>query len=149
MAHNFALQPLLELMQERTDEASRRLGQLIAAEQNSRQQLSMLEEYRNEYVERLRQTTQAGTTRQIIANYQEFLRRIEEAIEQQTKQVRQSESNTLRGQQHWRTQNTRLKAIDTLAIRHEEKLRKHEDKKAQKLLDEFTTRKFSTPKEDS
>ena len=32
---------------------------------------------------------------------------------------------------------------------HEEKLRKHEDKKAQKLLDEFTTRKFSTPKEDS
>ena len=89
MAHNFALQPLLELMQERTDEASRRLGQLIAAEQNSRQQLSMLEEYRNEYVERLRQATQAGTTRQIIANYQEFLRRIEEAIEQQTKRLSQ------------------------------------------------------------
>lgn len=146
MAQNFALQPLLELMQERTDEASRRLGQLIAAEQNAKKQLTMLEAYRDEYVERLRQATLAGTTRQVIANYQDFLRRIEEAIEQQSKQVQQSADNTLRGQAHWRTQNTRLKAIDTLADRHEEKLRKSEDKKAQKLLDEFTTRKFSTPK---
>lgn len=148
MAQNFALQPLLELMQERTDEASRRLGQLIAAEQNAKKQLEMLEEYRSEYVERLRQATLAGTTRQIIANYQDFLGRIEEAIEQQTRQVRQTENNTLNGQQHWRAQNTRLKAIDTLATRHEERLRKSEDKKAQKLLDEFTTRKFSVRKEN-
>jgi flagellar FliJ protein len=148
MSSTFSLQPLLELMQEKTDEATRRLGQLIAAEQNARSRLQMLENYRAEYAERLRQAISQGITRQVLANYQDFLARIDDAILQQRKIVSQSENNTVRGQQDWQEKNTRLKAIGTLSDRHDERERRKEDKKEQKLLDEFTTRKFATRTKD-
>ena len=89
-------------------------------------------------------------TRQVLANYQEFLGRIDEAITQQTAAVRRSETNTTQGQQHWKAQHTRLKAIDTLSIRHDAKERAREGKMEQKLLDEFSARKFAiTPSNES
>ncbi len=144
MAQPFTLQPLLELMQTRADEATRRLGQLIAAEQNQRNRLQMLEQYRDEYAQRLREASADGLTRQILRNYQDFLARIDEAISQQSIVVGNSEQSTKAGQEHWRKQNTRLKAIDTLSQRHDARERYREGRQEQKLLDEFSTRKFST-----
>ena len=143
MSQPFTLQPLLELMQSRTDEATRRLGQLIAAEQSARSRLQMLEQYRAEYADRLRETIAQGMTRQVLANYQDFLARIDDAIRQQTFAVQQSAANTSHGQQNWKEQNTRLKAIDTLSARHDVKERQREEKNEQKLLDEFSARKFA------
>ena len=87
MAQTFPLQTLLELMQNRTDEASRKLGQLITAEQSQRSRLQMLEQYRDEYAQRMRKATAEGITRLILRNYQDFLARIDEAIEQQRQAV--------------------------------------------------------------
>jgi len=148
MSQPFTLQPLLELMQNRTDEATRKLGQLIAAEQNAKSRLQMLEQYRAEYADKLRDAIAQGMTRQVLANYQDFLGRIDEAIQQQTRVVQQTENNTLHGQQHWKEQNTRLKAIDTLSIRHDAKEKQREEKREQKLLDEFSARKYATDPED-
>jgi len=142
MTKPFTLQPLLELMQNRADEASKHLGKLISAEQNARSRLEMLEQYRAEYADKLRDVTAQGLTRQVLANYQDFLSRIDEAIQQQTQVIKQSANNTQRGQQHWQQQNSKLKAIDTLAIRHEKKEQKQLEKQEQKLLDEFSTRNF-------
>ncbi len=144
MARPFSLQPLLDVMQTRADEATRRLGQLIAAEQNQRSRLQMLEQYRDEYAQRLREASAGGVTRLILRNYQDFLSRIEEAISQQRIVVDNSERSTRAGQDHWREQNTRLKAIDTLSQRHDARERYREGRQEQKLLDEFSTRKFST-----
>lgn len=147
MSQPFTLQPLLELMQNRTDEATRKLGQLIAAEQNAKSRLQMLEQYRAEYADRLRDAIAQGMTRQVLANYQDFLARIDEAIRQQTTVVQQTENNTLYGQQHWKEQNTRLKAIDTLSLRHDAKEKQREEKREQKLLDEFSARKYAADTE--
>jgi len=147
MSQPFTLQPLLELMQNRTDEATRKLGQLIAAEQNAKSRLQMLEQYRAEYADRLRDAIAQGMTRQVLANYQDFLGRIDEAIHQQTTVVQQTENNTLHGQQHWKEQNTRLKAIDTLSLRHDAKEKQREEKREQKLLDEFSARKYAADPE--
>ena len=143
MAQPFSLQPLLELMQTRTDEATRSLGKLIAAEQSQRSRLQMLEQYREEYAQRLRESIALGITRLVMLNYQEFLARIDEAIEQQRIVVQNSELSTKAGQEHWKTQNRQLKAIDTLSQRHDARQRYRENRQEQKLQDEFTTRKFS------
>nr|MBL8412048.1 flagellar export protein FliJ [Dechloromonas sp.] len=143
MAQAFSLQPLLELMQTRTDEATRQLGQLIAAEQNQRSRLQMLEQYREEYAERMRQATAEGITRMILRNYQDFLGRIDDAIRQQRIAVENSERSTLAGKEHWQAQNKQLKAIDTLSQRHDARERYRENRQEQKLQDEFTTRKYS------
>lgn len=142
MAQPFSLQPLLELMQTRTDEATRQLGQLIAAEQNQRSRLEMLEQYRDEYAQRLRDAIAQGVTRQILNNYQEFLGRIDEAIQQQRQAVRHSEQSTRQGQAHWQAQNKQLKAIDTLSQRHDARERYRENRQDQKLQDEFSARKY-------
>jgi flagellar protein FliJ len=144
MSQSFPLQTLLELMQSRTDEATRKLGQLISAEQSQRSRLDMLEQYRDEYAQRLRDATTAGITRLILRNYQEFLARIDQAIEQQRLAVQNSELKTKAGQTQWHTQNKQLKAIDTLSIRHEARERYRENKLEQKLLDEFSSRKYNT-----
>jgi flagellar FliJ protein len=143
MAQAFSLQPLLELMQTRTDEATRKLGQLIAAEQSQRSRLQMLEQYREEYAQRLREATAQGITRLILRNYQDFLARIDEAIEQQRQAVVSSERSTKAGQDQWQAQNKQLKAIDTLSQRHDLRERYRENKQDQKLQDEFSSRKYS------
>jgi len=146
MAQPFSLQPLLELMQTRTDEATRTLGKLIAAEQSQRSRLQMLEQYREEYAQRLRESIAQGITRLVMLNYQDFLARIDEAIAQQKLAVENSERSTKAGQEEWKAQNKQLKAIDTLSQRHDARERQRENKIEQKLQDEFTTRKFGRPK---
>jgi flagellar FliJ protein len=142
MAQPFSLQPLLELMQTRTDEATRQLGQLIAAEQSQRSRLQMLEQYRDEYAQRLCEATMQGVTRLVLRNYQDFLARIDEAIEQQKIAVQNSEHSTKAGQDHWQAKNKQLKAIDTLSQRHDARERHRENKQEQKLQDEFSSRKY-------
>ncbi|MBS1140995.1 MAG: Flagellar FliJ [Proteobacteria bacterium] len=142
MPQPFTLQPLLDLMQTRTDEATRQLGQLIAAEQNQRSRLQMLEQYREEYAQRLREATQQGITRMILRNYQDFLARIDEAVNQQKIAVENSERGTKAGKENWQAQNKQLKAIDTLSQRHDARERYRENKQDQKLQDEFSTRKY-------
>lgn len=144
MPQPFSLQPLLDLMQTRTDEATRTLGKLIAAEQSQRSRLQMLEQYREEYAQRLREAVAQGITRLVMLNYQDFLARIDEAIEQQRLAVQDSERNTKAGQAHWQSQNKQLKAIDTLSQRHDARERYRENKIEQKLQDEFSTRKYGT-----
>lgn len=142
MAKPFNLQPLLELMQTRTDEASRRLGQLIAAEQSAKSRLELLEQYREDYAQKLREAIATGVTQLILRNYQDFLARIDEAIDQQRQAVLHSQQNTAAGQAHWREQNQRLKAIDTLSQRHDARERYREGRLDQKQQDEFSARKF-------
>ena len=146
MAQAFSLQPLLELMQTRTDEATRQLGKLIAAEQNAKSRLQMLEQYREEYAQRMREATAQGITRSILHNYQDFLARIDQAISQQDMAVRQSEQSTAAGQE----QNKKLKAIDTLSVRHDVRERWRDGKQEQKIQDEYSARKYAVrnPNED-
>lgn len=143
MAQPFSLQPLLEVMQTRTDEATRQLGKLIAAEQSQRSRLQMLEQYRDEYAQRLREAAMQGVTRLVLLNYQDFLARIDEAIKQQRIAVENSETSTKAGQEHWQNQNKQLKAIDTLSQRHDARERYRENRQDQKLQDEFSSRKYS------
>jgi flagellar FliJ protein len=105
----------------------------------------MLEQYRDEYAQRMREATAEGITRLILRNYQDFLARIDEAIEQQRQAVQNSELSTKAGQTEWRNQNTKLMAIDTLSSRHDARERYRENKQEQKILDEFSSRKYSTP----
>ena len=132
-------------MQTRTDEATRKLGQLIAAEQNQRSRLKMLEDYRAEYAQRMSEATAQGVTRLVLHNYQDFLARIDQAIEQQRLTLTDSENSTKAGQEHWKNQNKQLKAIDTLSLRHDARERYKEGKQEQKLQDEFSSRKYSMP----
>ena len=141
MPSQFTLQPLLELMRDRTDEASRQLDRLIASEQSARSRLELLQQYRSEYAQRFQEAQTHGLTLQAWQNYLDFLGKIDEAIAQQQGHVDNSVQETAAGQAHWKAQHTRLKAIDTLASRHQRALFQKELKQEQKQLDEYASRR--------
>jgi flagellar FliJ protein len=140
MTKPFPLQTILELMQDRADEATRNLARLIANEKDARARLDLLLGYRDEYAGRFRAAAQNGLTQLEWNNFQHFLGRLDEAIEQQRETVAAQARNTAAGQAQWREQRKKLKAFDTLSARHFAKENAREVKREQKLQDEFAAR---------
>lgn len=141
MTKPFALQPILELMQTRADDATRRLATLIAAEQDARSKLQMLQEYRDEYAGRFRAAAQNGLGQREWRNYQEFLDRLDEAVGHQRDAVRRQEQQTAAGQSDWQQQRKKLKAFETLSHRHNVSEMARDQKRDQKVQDEFAARR--------
>ena len=141
MAKPFSLQIVLDLMQVRADEATNRLARLIANERDAKSKLEMLQQYRDEYAARFKQAAQSGLGQREWHNYQEFLNRLDEAIDSQRQTVAQQVKNTATGQTHWQQQRTRLKALDTLSDRHYASENALEQKREQKVQDEFSARR--------
>ena len=144
MTKPFALQTVLDLMQIRADEATRDLARLISIEKDAKAKLEMLQQYRDEYAARFRESAQKGLTQREWHNFQQFLNRLDEAIDLQRKTVTTQTRNTAAGQSQWQQQRKKLKAFDTLSDRHFASENAREMKKEQKVQDEFAAR----PKDD-
>ena len=140
MTKPFSLQTVLELMQVRADEATQHLARLIAAERDSKVKLEMLQQYRDEYATRFQNAAQIGITQREWHNYREFLGRLDEAIDAQRKTVAVQAKNTEVGQENWKQQRKKLKALDTLSERHFASENAQELKREQKTQDEFSAR---------
>ena len=89
MVKPFSLQTVLELMQVRADDATQRLARLIANERDAKSKLDMLQEYRDEYAARFRQSAQNGMAQREWNNFQVFLNRLDEAIDAQRQALAQ------------------------------------------------------------
>ena len=140
MTKPFALQIVLELMQVRADDATRHLARLIATERDAKSKLDLLLQYREEYATRFKQAAQSGLSQREWHNYQEFLNRLDEAIDSQLKTVAMQVQNTVEGQTQWQQQRTKLKAFDTLSERHYANETTLDMKREQKTQDEFAAR---------
>lgn len=136
----FPLQTLLDLSQSHLDAATRQLGTLIAGEQQAEERLKMLVEYRAEYHSRFIDAAKSGLGREAWANFQRFLGRLDEAIEQANGLVAASKQKTKDGQQDWISKRGRVKAFDTLAQRHQSREDYSEQKREQKSSDEHSAR---------
>ncbi len=141
MAKPFSLQPVLELMQIRADDATKRLARLIATERDANNKLDMLQQYRDDYAKRFQQAAQNGISPGEWRNYQEFMNRLDEAIDAQRQAVLLQKKNTATGQTHWQLQRKKLKAFDTLSERHFANQNALEVKNEQKTQDEFAARR--------
>lgn len=140
MAKPFSLQTVLELMQIRADDATLRLAQLIANERDANNKLEMLQQYRDEYATRFKQAAQNGIPPRQWHNYQEFINRLDEAIDAQRQAVAMQAKHTADGQSHWQQQRKKLKAFDTLSDRHFASEEAQEVRREQKTQDEFAAR---------
>lgn len=148
MTSRFHLQPLLDLAATRTDEAARKLGELVAAERDQAQKLEMLEAYRAEYNERFMQAARDGMSPDAWRNFSAFMGKLDEAITAQRKLVEQSQVRTAQGQQSWIAQHSRLKAFDTLSQRHQSALNRAEARREQKQADEHAARRYHSDGND-
>lgn len=143
MDKTFRLQSLLDLSNMRLNEATRLLGRLIAGEQEASQRLALLIQYRDEYQARFLEAAGSGLGPEAWRNYQLFLGRLDQAIDQARDMVAASKQRTAAGQQHWRDQQGRVKAFDTLAQRHQARVAYAAARSEQKQSDEHAARRFA------
>ncbi|MDD5296446.1 MAG: flagellar export protein FliJ [Rhodocyclaceae bacterium] len=136
------LQTLIELTQNRMDEAARTLGKLLASERADEQKLELLINYRQEYHGRFLAAAQEGLGPEAWRNYQGFLGKLDDAVEQQTRLVAQAKERSVAGQQAWMAQRTKSKAYDTLNRRAESREAFKEAKREQKASDEHAVKNF-------
>lgn len=148
MSGKFPLQPLLDLASERMDEASRRLGELIAMEAADQHKLRMLQDYRAEYEARFLEQARNGIGPDAWRNYSAFIGRLDEAIAVQRDSVQRAGRNTADGQQAWMSQRNQVKAFDTLAQRHHQTVLRQENRAEQKLSDEHAARRHGPIDQD-
>lgn len=148
MSKSFTLQPLLELSQERLDAVTRKLGELIATEQEGARKLELLHSYRAEYAARFQDAARNGLSPDAWRNYSTFISRIDEAISAQSFQLDQSKQLTAAGQQAWVAQRNKVKAFDTLQQRHNAEQLKQFARQEQKQLDEHSAKQFSKKQQD-
>jgi len=145
------MQPLLDLANNRMDEAARKLGELISGEHECQRKLELLETYRAEYQDRFLEAARNGIGPDAWRNFTVFIGRIDEAIAVQRAVVEQSRQATVGGQQAWLAQRNKVKAFDTLSQRHQAQQAKREQRDEQRQSDEHAAKTFreKDPEDDS
>jgi len=141
---DFPLQSILDLSQLKLEESTRRLGELIASEQEATKRLGLLVQYRDEYHGRFLAAARDGLGREQWRNYQQFLEKLDAAIAQAGQMMAHSQQQTSAGQQDWLHKRGRVKAFDTLAQRHQAQVDYRESRQEQKNLDERAARNHTT-----
>lgn len=140
MTKHSALETLIELATNQTDEAARRLGRAIKACEDTEQKLALLLQYRDEYESRFRAGLTSGISASGYRNFQVFLEKLDTAIAGQQKIVHDAKHRIVTERSHWQSAEKKRMSFDTLATRAQQTELKKESKRDQKLMDEFANR---------
>ncbi|CAI0751580.1 flagellar export protein FliJ [Serratia entomophila] len=131
---------LRDLAQDAVEQAAQRLGQVRQAQQAAERQLSMLLNYQDEYRQKLNHTLSDGMESSRWQNYQQFIGTLEQAIDQHRQQLLQWSQKVDHAVRHWQDKQQRLNAFETLHSRALSAEQQRENKRDQKLMDEFAQR---------
>lgn len=142
MSHALPLAMLIELAQNKTDDASRRLGQLQSLQTGARQKLALLQEYRQEYADKLQAQMRAGVPSARWRNFQHFIGSLEGAIEQQRAIADEADTRLAHGRTDWQQNKRRLSSFGTLAVRVRQQQARLLQQREQRDSDEHAARQF-------
>ena len=142
MANKLPLATLIELAQNKTDAATRRLGELQNAQISAAEKLEMLLQYRQEYLDQLQLQMRAGVASAHLRNFQNFIATLDGAIEQQRALTVQADTRLAHGRSDWQHNKRSLNSFDTLANRVRQQEMITFNKREQRDSDERSSRQF-------
>jgi flagellar FliJ protein len=140
MTRPYPLQPLVQLAKQRNDAATRKLGLLNQQQQSAQSKLETLLQFRKDYQNQFQEAERHGMSLQDLRNFQDFIKRLDEAVAQQQAVIEQARISVQSGRNELSETQRRMKSFDTLAQRHVEAELKLEAKAEQKMQDEHTGR---------
>lgn len=140
MAKRFPLQPLLEHSRHRMDAAERLLRLLKHKEEQARARLEDLKGFRQEYQARLASTASGGMHIHLMRDYHVFLAKIEQAILHQEREVEEAHARWQTAHRQWLDERRKVKAYEVLADRHDKRERYKDERRDQRLVDEYATK---------
>ena len=142
MNSKLPLATLIELAQSKSDEATRRLGQLQTAHASAAEKLNLLHQYRQEYMDQLEVHLHDGVSAAHLRNFHQFISTLDTAIEQQHALASQADTRLAHGRSDWQHTKRRLNSFDTLADRFQQQEVAALNQRERRDSDEHTARQF-------
>lgn len=140
MATRSALDTLIELAQRDSDNAAKRLGVAVRGVEEAKQKLTMLFGYRDDYAMRFDAAQLKGITPAVYFNFVAFLEKLDNAVKGQQEVLRHAERRVEQERQAWQACERKRLSYRTLNERAAALALAKENKRDQKMMDEFATR---------
>lgn len=140
MTKPFSLQPLVNLAQQRSDAAAKKLGQLNQQQQAAEAKLEALLQYRKDYQIKFQEEARKGMSPVDMRNFEDFIARLDQAIKQQQGAIEKAANSVQTGRNELLDATRKMKSFNTLAQRHIDTEKKREAKNEQRTQDELSGR---------
>ncbi|MEC5208253.1 flagellar export protein FliJ [Vogesella urethralis] len=132
---------LIRLATDRLDAAADRMRKAQAAQQQAENTLLQVKGFIQDYQQRMLQQGQAGTSVAQWADFRLFMQKLDDALEQQQREVDRAMQRFLMEKQAWLQQRKQLKSYEVLQEREKARLALKQRRQEQKALDEFAARR--------
>ncbi|MFT4928377.1 MAG: flagellar FliJ protein [Phenylobacterium sp.] len=136
------LEMVARLERDKEDKLGREFQKAQQHLTQNEQKLDGIEEYRMDYVRQLQGKSDAGININSYSHYQQFISKLEEALEQQNQIIDTARQVVGQRKILWLEQQRKRKAVEMLVNKHYEQQLKKENKAEQALLDEVATQRF-------
>lgn len=131
---------LTELAEKQVSLATEALAHAMRAEREAQSKHDVLDGYRQDYVSNLNRLLQTGMTRETHLNYQNFIAKLDDAIKGQLDVIAAAAHEVQLKRALWQESQRKKLSYEVLSNRSEQRELKVEQKRDQKLMDEFAMR---------
>ncbi|MDP2071351.1 flagellar export protein FliJ [Methylotenera sp.] len=122
------------------DEAAEALAKAMKVATEAQAKQDMLNEYRLDYVRNLNKILEAGMGAEAYQNFQNFFGKLDQAIAGQQEVVELANQQVKVQKQLWQESQRKKLSYEVLSDRSDKRVLKVEQKKDQKMMDEFAMR---------
>ncbi|PKO46952.1 MAG: flagellar export protein FliJ [Betaproteobacteria bacterium HGW-Betaproteobacteria-22] len=137
---NHVLKMLDEIAAKEVELATEALARAMKEVKEAQSKFDMLMDYRKGYLDNLSSSLAKGMNAEAYQNFQNFLKKLDHAISGQKEVVTYAEQHVKVSRALWQESQRKKRSYDVLIERADKRAEKVEQKKDQKMMDEFATR---------
>lgn len=134
------LKMLNEIAEKEVELATEALARAMKMADEAQKKHDMLIEYRKGYLDNMNKSLATGMGAEAYQNFQNFLKKLDQAITGQQEVVEFTQQQVKVHRELWQESQKKKLSYDVLIERSDKRASKVEQKKDQKMMDEFATR---------
>jgi len=131
---------LTDLAEKQVSVATEALAYAMRLEREAQSKHDLLDGYRQDYVHNMNRQLQTGMTRETHLNYQNFINKLDDAVKGQLEVIAAAKLELNLKRELWQESQRKKLSYEVLSTRSEQRELKVEQKRDQKLMDEFAMR---------
>jgi len=132
--------PVQRVLDQKEKDRARELGDARSRLATAESKLRDLEQYRQDYEQAFQERAKAGQPVRALRDFQVFLARLDQAIQQQRQVVEANRSDVSGHSTRWQSAARQVKAVDSVVDRWQGEERRAQDRRDQKETDERAQR---------
>ncbi len=140
MSPSKRLKPVLRIAESREFKAAHQLGDSQRNRQEQEARLDELRRYHQEYLERFNEAASRGISAAQLREYQAFLAKLDQAIQEQESVVQMSHIDCTAKEDAWKQKRVHSQALDKVVQRCEADERRIKENKEQQEMDDRNQR---------